>query len=161
MKTNQATTLIALAAAFFLCTPPVFAGSSGGHSGGWEKNDLKSKFFHKTAFILHHSEAMGLSEEQKAGIENLEYEVKKEMIQRQAAIEVLELEEKRLLMNRVINTEEADKLIDQKYDLKKQKAKYLMGAMAKLKQSLNDDQYEKMKQLYEGMNPQSGEMKKH
>lgn len=158
MKTRFSKLMAVITMALLVSAPAAFAG--GSHGGHWGKDDLKSKFFYKAKFILSHAEELGLSEEQKTGIEDLKYTAKKELIRQNADVEILALDIKRLLKERAINTEEVNKLIDQKYELKKEKAKYLVGVMAQLKQSLSDDQYQQMKDLKSGKGYSHKEMKK-
>ena len=156
MKTNLKKLVPVLAAALVLAMPAAYAG--GGHGtcghcskgGGYDQGDLKSKFFMKAYYILKNAEELGLSEQQQADIKNLKYDVKKDMIQRYADIEVVAIDIKRLLMEKQINTEQVNTLIDQKYELKKEKAKALVAAMATLKQTLSDEQYEQLKALKSG-----------
>lgn len=138
-----------LAALLMAAAPASLAGGGCGHCGKGG-GDLKSKFFHKAHYIMSNAEELGLSEEQVKDIENLKYDVKKDMIQRGADIEVLGIDIKRLLMDKNINVETVNKMIDQKYELKKEKSKALVAALAELKNSLSDEQYQKLKDMWSG-----------
>lgn len=121
-----------------------------GH-GGYEKSfDLEEKFFWKVRFYLEHAGLIGLTEDQMEKIKTLEKETKKELIRRKADIEIASLEFKEALRKPKINVEATHRLLDQKYELKKAKTKYLVQTFARLKGILSEDQQEKVKDLWYG-----------
>ena len=120
--------------------PSVYAG---GHKKG-----LDSKVLKKAHMILKNKEELGLSEEQVEKIKNLKIETKKSLVKQKAEIEILGIDIKAKLWEDAINTEAVNKLIDQKYELKKAKAKSLVEALASLKNILTDEQKTKLKEVY-------------
>ena len=155
---------ILIVAALILASPVAFANYGGGH-GQCNSGDsgFEGKFFHKAHAIVEHGEEIGLTEEQLDGIRNMKYDVKKVLIKQDADIEILGIDIKRQLQERSFDTEAVNKLVDQKYDLEKAKAKFLVESIAKLKQSLSEEQWEKLKDLKGEMRDSSKmkEMKKH
>ena len=117
-------------------------GGSKGH--GW---DLESKFYKKAHLVYSKKDELGLSDEQAKKIKSLKMETKKDLIRKKAEIEILGLDIKSMLWEDVVNTEEINKLIDKKYELKKEKAKALVAAYATLKNFLSEDQKDKLKEL--------------
>ena len=119
-----------------------------GHHEGFSGGRMDEKFFHKMYFILQHEEELALTEKQTEAIQNLAHEVKKNAIKQGAEIEVLELGIAHELHGDSANLEVINKLVDQKYELKKSKEKGLAEAIVKLKQNLSEEQYKKMKALF-------------
>lgn len=97
---------------------------------------------------MENAEVIGLSEEQKEMIGNLKYETKKSLIQQEADIETAKLEIKHKMHQSPLDVEGIKAFIDQKYDLKKAKTKYVFDAYAKLRNSLSEEQVAKMKELF-------------
>jgi len=126
-----------------LLSLPVLASAEAGHD-----YSLKEKFFHKAHFILVHQKSLGLTEEEIASVKALKMDVKKYLIRQGAEIDLVKTDIKSLLWTKTIDTGAIHGLIDQKYELKKAKAKYLVDAYAKLKGMLTDEQYEKLKDLW-------------
>ena len=131
--------------------PPVINVFS---SHGYHKMKLQDKLFRRAHKLLMHQEELGLTEDQVDQIKNLKVDVSKYCIRRDAEIEIAALDIRHKLHDDVIDTEAIDMLIDQKYTLKKDKAKYVVGALGKLKGLLTEDQKTKLESLYR-------EMKKH
>lgn len=135
-----------------LCAVPLAAanqhGMDGGKHGWGKKDDLKAKFFHKTHFLLEHADELGLDEPKQEQIKDLKYKVKKELIRTDADIEVLKIDIDRLLMVHAIDVAAVNQLVDQKYELKKNRTKFLVQSLADLKLMLSEDQYKTMKELY-------------
>lgn len=149
MKTRLSK-MIAAGAVLMLAVVPIASANmhkGGGHEG-WSKDDLKSKFFHKVHFILDHADELGLTEAKQEEIKNLKYKVKKELIRNGAEVDVLKIDIKRALYGHAIDVSAVNELLDQKYDLKKNKAKMLVQSLADLKQMLSAEQYQQMKELY-------------
>jgi len=122
---------------------PVLADAKGGHG-----DSLKEKFFHKAHFILVHQKSLELTEGEVESIKALKMDVKKYLIRQGAEIDLVKTDIMSLLWAKAIDTETIHGLIDQKYELKKAKAKYLVDAYAKLKGMLTDEQYEELKELW-------------
>ena len=116
-------------------------GSS--HHGG-----LDDKFFHKAHFFYMNQEALGLSEKQVKAIKALKMSVKKELVTKGAEIELLKIEIKSLLYMPKIDTGAINKLIDKKYELKKEKAKFLVAKIAAIKAIPTEEQMVKAKSIW-------------
>ncbi len=126
-------------------SPSVYAFEKGyGHRGG---KDLTLGFFMKSHFLLEEQQTLGISDEQANAIRQLKVDVKKEVIRKSAEIDILELEIKEKLYESKIDVAAIQKLIDQKYEIKKALAKTVVEAYAKLKSTLNEKQWQDMKNL--------------
>ena len=77
------------------------------------------------------------------------------LIKQEADIQILSLDIMAKLHEYPVDVEAVNKTIDQKYDLKKAKAKNLVEAFAKLKGTLTSEQYDKLKSIWKS------NMKKH
>lgn len=109
---------------------------------------LEEKFFCKAHLILSNQEELGLSDEQVDNIKELKMKAKKDLIRKDAEIEVAALDIKSEMYKKTIDTSAIGKLIDKKYDLKKEKAKSLVESYAALKGILTEEQKEKMKDMW-------------
>ena len=133
-----------------LAMPPVCSRCQQEGSGcpmAAQKKGLKEKFLKKAHKLLMHQEELKLSEEQVGKIKNLKHSVKKDLVMKEAQIEVIGMDVKALLWEDVIDVDKVNALIEQKYDIKKAKAKMLVKAMADLKDILTDEQKKMMKDL--------------
>jgi len=146
MRKDVLKTMICLAAAFSVMAAPAYAdhGQKGWSKGG----DLESKFLWKAGFLLAHEEEIGLTEEQVATIEQLKMDVKKSSIRKDAEIDILALDIKSALKADDASLEAINQLVDQKYELKKAKAKDAIAASLQLKNLLTEEQKAKKKALY-------------
>ncbi len=120
----------------------------GHHESGFG-DGLDGMFFMKAHAILENHDELGLSEDAVKAIKSLKLETKKALIRQDAEIEVVDLDIKTKLHDYPVEVEAVDKLVDQKYELKKAKAKNLVEALAKLKGALTKDQYDKLHKLWE------------
>ena len=143
---------IAVAAIIILAigilTPYGYADHCPMMKGGGQKDGLEEKFCHKAHFILENEEDLGLSDEQIGKIKDLKLETRKDLIKKDAEIETLALDIKAKLSEDVIDTKSAGELIDRKYELKKEKAKAIVEAIASLKNTLTEEQRKKLKGLW-------------
>ncbi|MGB2631287.1 MAG: Spy/CpxP family protein refolding chaperone [Candidatus Omnitrophota bacterium] len=110
--------------------------------------DLKDKFFKKIHFILKNEEELGLSDKQAKAIKKLKTDVKKDMINKKAQIDVLDVEIHTLMWEDPVDLDTMNSLIEQKYEIKKEKSKALAAACAQLKGILTEAQKDKMKSLW-------------
>jgi len=108
----------------------------------------KIKFYHKARFILKNRDALELTDKQVKEIETLEISIEKNMITKKAKIDMVSVDIKAAMRESAIDAETINKLVDQKYELKKQKEKALIRAYVKLKSILTKEQTQKMKGLY-------------
>ena len=133
--------------AAMLCTASVEAGSHGDRScGGKGHADLSSKLMKKAHCLIMNQEELGLSDEQVAQIKELKYSTKKALISKKAEIELVIVDAKRALWNDPIDVEAVNALVDKKYTLKKEKAKTLVAAYAKLQSVLTAEQKKALNQ---------------
>jgi len=107
--------------------------------------DMTDKFFKKASFILWNAEELGLSENQIDKIESLKYDTKKDLLMKEAEIDVIALDIKRELRKDSPDTSAINKLLDKKYDLKKEKTKKLVSSYVDLKSMLTDSQMKELK----------------
>lgn len=136
---------LALAVVFLLCmTTAVFAD---GYKGGKDKKSLECKIYYKAKYMLKNEEELGLTDKQVKQIKEIKHGVKKELIERNAQIDLVKVDIKIHLYGEKINVNEVNKLIDKKYSLKKEKAKYLVKAYAELKDILSDKQKKDFKSI--------------
>ncbi len=135
-----------LIAAVFLSVSFAFAGHPGKCRMG--KENLSDKYFMKTMFILENSDELALTEDQIQSIKKLKIETKKELIKKEAELDIIGLDIHSKLMEDKINTKDVGKLIDQKMDLKKQKMMTLVESFASLKNILTDAQKKTLKDLH-------------
>lgn len=147
-----------LFAASTLTALPLWAGqgvvcSKPGHScckaeSKQEKAGLSDKFFHKAHFILEHAKDLSLSETQIQQIKQLKMSVKKTKIQSAADIDLLMLDIGGLMKEYPTNTEALTGLIDQKYEIKRAKARSFAEAYAQLKNGLSEEQHTALKNIW-------------
>ena len=111
-------------------------------------DNLGQMFFKKAHLIKESREELGLPEDKAEAVKNLELETKKTLIKQDAGIEVVSLDIMAKLHDYPVDVEAVNKLMDQKYELKKAEARSLVEAIAKLKGTLTKDQYEKLRKLW-------------
>jgi hypothetical protein len=108
---------------------------------------LDKKFVSKVRLALKNQDELGLSDEQYEKIKTLKLNTKKDLIKRKAEIDIIGVDIKGKLYEDSIDKKSINKLIDQKYELKKAKAKALVDAYAEFQNILNDEQKKKLKEL--------------
>ena len=111
------------------------------------KRGMKDKFLHMVRFAYLYQDEIGVSDEQMDKIKAMKLQFKKDHIQREADIGLVAADIKAGLWEDVIDTKALNELVDKKYDLKKEKAKSLIKALADLKQLLTAEQKDKLKNL--------------
>lgn len=114
----------------------------------YSSKGLDEMLFKKCHFILMNKEELGLSEEQVDKVVALKTKAKKDNIMKEAEIEALAIDVKAELWKDEIDLNAVNKLIDTKYDLKKQNAKNLVASYAELKKILSESQMDKLKELW-------------
>lgn len=159
MRKVRMAVIVALVMTFGLMGGAIFAdhGKKGGCQYEAEKGDLEAQFSAKAHLLMKSQEELGLSDDQMTKIHDLKMNTKKDMIRRDAEIEILALDIKSALHAETIDTKAVNALIDNKYDLKKEKTKALVGAYAALKEILTKEQKEKMKGLWKKSERDKGE----
>jgi Spy/CpxP family protein refolding chaperone len=126
--------------------------ASVAYAGGQSKckgkhKSFSGKIFSKMFLAIKNQEALGLSDEQFAKIKDLKIKTKKDLVQKKADIEIVAIDIKALMWEDTIDTKAANNLIDKKYELKKAKAKYLMGAYAAFKNILSAEQKKEFQKI--------------
>jgi len=149
MKTNKKILIFGVLALM------VFFGSivSKAYACNYKKGDsykwsLKDKFFKKVHIILGSKVDLQLSDEQAAKVKDLKLKTKKDLVMKEAEIEVVEIDITAALHTDVIDLKSVNSLNKKKYKLKNKKADFLVESFAALKSILSDDQKQKLKSIY-------------
>ena len=121
-----------------------------GHGKMSHKMEIDKIFFYKASLILKNASELGLSAEQIEKIKALKYGIEKNSIKEEADIKSVALDIKEALWKDNIDSNAVNKLIDQKYALKAQKAKEAIGAYVTLKGILTPEQLGKLKEMHRG-----------
>jgi len=108
---------------------------------------LDKKFVKKVRLALENQEELGLSDEQYEKLRILKMDTKKDLIKRNAEIDIIKLDIEGSLCEDPIDKKSINKLIDKKYELKKAKAKALVDAYATFQNIITDDQKKKLKEI--------------
>ena len=98
--------------------------------------------------IMANRNELELTDDQFEKIKAITDNAKKVIIEQNAKIETLTVEINTFMWEAPFNTEEVNPLIAQKYDLKKEKAKYLLKSYVQLKSILSQDQKDKLKSIW-------------
>ena len=112
------------------------------------KWSLKDKFFKKAHFILGSKEDLQLSDEQATKVKDLKLKMKKDLVVKEAELEVISIDITAALHKDVIDMKAVNSLNDKKYKLKKSNANSIAESLAVLKSILSDDQKQKLKSIY-------------
>ena len=136
-------------AALVVCMSSATAFAGGWGKGGMcRKDGLDDKIYYKAKFMLMNEEELDLSDKQVDTIKDIKMATKREMVKKKAEIGLVKLDIKEKLYEDKVDPAAIDPLIDKKYDLKKAKAKYLVGQYAELKDVLTEKQKDQMKSLW-------------
>ncbi len=141
--------VVCLISLLFLCSVTQVYAYKHGEKGRpyGKKADLSDKFFKKVHIIYKNQEELGVSDEQLTNLKTIKIRQKKELIRKKADIDIIAVDIKAMLWEDKINLEAINKLIDEKYELKKTKAKVLVEAYSKLKDLLSEEQKTKLKEF--------------
>lgn len=153
MKKKTLLTILTALIIFSLAVPGGYADMKkgcmmGGMKMGQQKEGLEAKFYSKVKFMLTNYEELGLTDKQIEAIKALKFKVKRDLIKTDADIDIAKVDMKVELWKDKYDLNALDKIIDRKYDLKKEKAKYLVKAIADLKSILTDEQMKKAKSMW-------------
>ena len=148
MKQKRIGLFFLLVFSLAICSPllvyaqgcPKGCQKKGPQGYGFEK-----KIFCKLRLAIAQQDELGLSKDQVAKIQRIETSAKKDIIKREAEIDLVTVDIKSKLHEDKIDKESIGKLIDQKYDLKKEKAKALIGFCAELNDILSSEQKNKLR----------------
>ena len=116
----------------------------------WKNNNSSSKFINKFEIILEASEQLKLSDAQIDKIEDEKISAQKALIMANANIESIALDIKVQLNKDKINMKTINKLIEEKYELKKNKNKRQVGAYARIKDILSKEQNKMLPEIFKG-----------
>ncbi|MGD9014843.1 MAG: hypothetical protein PVI33_02315 [Candidatus Omnitrophota bacterium] len=152
-------TVVALVALVTILTVAVVTSSAyeGGHGkskGHYEKS--KDMVVMKAYMILKNQDELGLSDDQITKVKDLKLQYKKDTIKQDAEIEIIALDIKSKMYEESVDLEAINALIDQKYELKKAKAKSLVAAYTQLKSILTEKQLDQLKELYKECKTEKG-----
>ena len=107
-------------------------------------------FFKKVHVLFENLESMKLTDEQSAKIKKLKLDTKKAIILKDAEIEVKKLDIKSAMFEDMVDLGAINTLIDQKYELKKQKDKAATSALIELNSILTKQQQGMLKSFFLG-----------
>ena len=125
----------------------------------YHQKGLDDKFEYKASLFLGKKEELGLSDEQVEAIKELKLKVSKDLIMKEAEIEVIGLDIKTAVHKDSVDLEAINGLIDKKYEIKKAKAKLLVKSYAELKGILTKAQKDKLKNLWKEKKEKKGSSK--
>lgn len=133
----------------FILSFGMISGAFAYH-GHWESesgDEFAWSFFRKAHRILDEKESLALTEEQTQTIRGLKLDAKKSMIRQGAEVGILDLDIQTALHADPVDAALVQKLVDQKYEIKKALAKSLVDATIRLRNSLDEKQWETFKTL--------------
>ncbi len=119
-----------------------------GQKDRYGQGEPSIRFFNKFCRILKAEKQLNLSDDQVKKIEKEIIRAKKEVIRANAEIKIISLDMKMSLKQDKINIKSINKLIDQKYEFKKNKMKILVDAYAKIKNILTKEQKEILPEIF-------------
>jgi Spy/CpxP family protein refolding chaperone len=137
-------------AAIFAVSSMAPAALAGGKRDGYYKKHygMDDKLYKKAHFMLMNSKELGLSQMQEDEIKSMKIEAKKYLIDQDAKIDKIKVDLKAAMWGDDVDLDAVNKLIDKKYELKKEKAKYIANSCAMMKNILDDKQKESLKELW-------------
>ena len=139
--------LIILVAAF--CTTTCYADYGSKYCKKTKRYEgLEEKLFYKAHFILKNEEELGLSEKQVDQIRKLKIDTKKDLINKQAQIDLIGVDIKTQMWEDPMDLDAMNELVEHKYMIKEAKTKALLAAYAQLKSILTEDQKTTLKRLW-------------
>jgi Spy/CpxP family protein refolding chaperone len=118
------------------------------HQGKQRRYGLEKKIYHKLRLVIVNQDELNLSDKQVEKIEDLKINVKKDLIKRNAEIDLIGVDIKSRLRDEKIDKKAINSLIDRKYELKKAKAKSLIDVLVELKNILSEEQEKKLKDIW-------------
>lgn len=125
-----------------------FAEKRAGYDHGrYHKKSVKEKFFKKAKMIYLYQDELNVTDEQLDQIKELKIALKKDLIRKGADLNIIKVDIRSLLHEDEVNISAVNKLIDQKYEIKKAKMKKVVQSYAQLKKILTKEQIEKLKEI--------------
>jgi hypothetical protein len=119
--------------------------------------DIFEKFFHFAHDVIENHEELGLSREAVKKVIDLKINTKKQMIKDAAEVEMATVDIFAELWSENTGTAEVNKLLDKKYELKKESMKRFIESFMALKKMLTPEQMKKTRAICKG---HSGQMEK-
>ena len=114
--------------------------SKSGHYDG-----VEGKFYKKAKYILADKDELALTDKQIKDIKSLKKKVMKDLIKKDADIKTVAVEIKTLMWETPFDVDTVNKLVAEKYELKKAKTQYVISSIHKLYGILTKEQLEKLK----------------
>ncbi len=139
---------ITLVLALGLMQSVSFAEKRAGYDHGRShKKSTEVKLFKKVKMIYLYQDELNISDKQLDQIKGLKIALKKDLIMKGADLDIIKVDIRSLLYEDVIDVGAVNKLIDQKYEIKKAKMKKVVESYAQLKKILTKEQMEKLKKI--------------
>jgi hypothetical protein len=113
----------------------------------YQKESIKAKFLKTVRLIYLYQDELKVSDEQLSKIKELKVALKKDLIQKKAEIKIIKIDIRSLLHEHEVDVDAVNRLIDQKYEIKKAKSKMVVESYAKLKKVLSKEQMDNLKQI--------------
>jgi len=135
-------------------------GSSYG-GGDHQKSHISDSVFYKAGMLMAAKDEIGLTDTQVDKLKTIKLDFKKSLVRLEADIEVLGLDVKKGLYENPIDVAAVNALIDQKYAIKKAKAKASVQALADVKSVVTDEQWTKLKELKRDKSKEQGQGEFH
>ena len=139
---------MALALTVGLMQSVSFADKGYGHGERvYQKKSIKAKFFKTVRLIYLYQDELKVSDEQLDKIKQLKVTLKKDLIQKKADIKVIKVDIRSLLHKDEVDLDAVNRLIDQKYEIKKAKSKMVVESYVNLKKVLTKKQMDNLKKI--------------
>jgi Spy/CpxP family protein refolding chaperone len=97
--------------------------------------------------IYLYQDELKVSDEQLDQIKELKVALKKDLIRKKADIKVIKVDIRSLLYEDEVDVDAVNRLIDQKYEIKKAKSKMVVESYAKLKKVLTKEQMDNLRRI--------------
>ena len=114
----------------------------------YQKKSIKAKFFKTVRLIYLYQDELKVSDEQLNKIKELKVALKKDLIRKKADIKVIKVDIRSLLYEDEVDVDAVNRLIDQKYEIKKAKSKMVVESYAKLKKVLTKEQMDNLRRIF-------------
>lgn len=122
----------------------LIAHAEGDHKKGQDGHCIKKVLFHRFHSIIKNQDSLNISDKQISKIKELKISIKKDLIKQNAEIDIVKLDMKLKLWDEAIDKKGLNKLIDKKFDLKKDKEKLLVDTYIELNNILTGEQKKKL-----------------
>lgn len=120
---------------------------SGPDRERYHKESIDEKLFKKVKMIYLYQDELNVNDKQLDQIKELKITLKKDLIKKKADIDIVQVDIRSLLYEDEVDVEAVNKLIDQKYEIKKTKVKKVVKSYAQLKKILTKEQIDKLKDI--------------